>query len=166
MTLEDLRDYAVSVRDPIQIKYRGYKLFSCGAPSSGSVALSTLKIIEGYNMSDKSLRDLNTHRLDEAMRFAYGAHNELGDPDFVEGMDAFEAVMLKPSTAAEIRSKISDHHTKNVSYYDPKGLTSPETHGTSHVVTADASGMSITLTSTINLLFGSQVIVPETGTFP
>jgi gamma-glutamyltranspeptidase / glutathione hydrolase len=163
MTLEDLRDYAVSIRDPIKINYRGYKLFSCGAPSSGSVALSTLKVIEGYDMNDKSLRNLNTHRLDEAIRFAYGAHYELGDPDFVDGMDAFEAVMLKASTAAEIRGKISDHHTKNVSDYDPKGLSSPETHGTSHVVTADASGMSITLTSTINLLFGSQVIVPETG---
>jgi gamma-glutamyltranspeptidase / glutathione hydrolase len=163
MTLEDLRDYAVSIRDPIKINYRGYKLFSCGAPSSGSVALSTLKVIEGYDMNDKSLRNLNTHRLDEAIKFAYGAHNELGDPDFVDGMDAFQAVMLKASTAAEIRSKISDHHTKNVSDYDPKGLSSPETHGTSHVVTADASGMSITLTSTINLLFGSHVIVPETG---
>ena len=35
--------------------------------------------------------------------------------------------------------------------------------GTSHVVTADASGMAISLTSTVNLLFGSQLLVPETG---
>jgi gamma-glutamyltranspeptidase / glutathione hydrolase len=122
MTLKDLKDYRVSLREPVQINYRGYKLSSCGAPSSGSVALSTLKIIEGYDMSDKDLLNLNTHRLDEAIRFAYGAHNELGDPDFVEGMGDFEAVMLTQSTAAEIRGKISDHHTKNVSAYDPKGL--------------------------------------------
>ena len=163
MNLEDLRSYNVSVRNTISIDYRGYKVYSCGAPSSGSVALSTLKIIEGYSMKDISLRNLSTHRLDEAIRFAYGAHNELGDPDFVKGIDKFEAEMLKASTATEIRGQISDYHTKNVSAYDPKALWSPETHGTSHVVTADASGMSITLTSTINLLFGSQVIVPETG---
>jgi gamma-glutamyltranspeptidase / glutathione hydrolase len=163
MTLEDLRGYNVSVRKPVSIDYRGYKLYSCGAPSSGSVALSTLKIIEGYSMKDASLRNLSTHRLDEAIRFAYGARNELGDPDFVEGMDKFETEMLKATTAAEIRRKISDYHTKNVSAYDPKALWSPETHGTSHVVTADASGMSIALTSTVNLLFGSQVIVPGTG---
>ena len=36
-------------------------------------------------------------------------------------------------------------------------------HGTSHVVTADASGMAISLTTTVNLLFGSQLVVPETG---
>lgn len=35
--------------------------------------------------------------------------------------------------------------------------------GTSHVVTADASGMAITLTTTINLLFGSQLMVESTG---
>jgi len=114
-------------------------------------------------MSDPKFLNLSTHRLDEAMRFAYAAHAELGDPDFFEDMDAFEAQMLKGKTAAGIRSRISDYHTQNVSAYDPKGLSMPEGHGTSHVVTADASGLSITLTTTINLLFGSQLIVPETG---
>jgi gamma-glutamyltranspeptidase/glutathione hydrolase len=33
-------------------------------------------------MSDSTLLYLNTHRLDEAMRFSYGEHAELGDPDF------------------------------------------------------------------------------------
>lgn len=35
--------------------------------------------------------------------------------------------------------------------------------GTSHLSVADASGLAITLTSTINLLFGSYIMVPETG---
>lgn len=30
-------------------------------------------------------------------------------------------------------------------------------------MTADASGMAISLTTTVNLLFGSQLVVPETG---
>lgn len=163
MTLKDLADYDVAIRPPISIDYRGFKLHSCGAPSSGSVTLSTLKTIEGYNMSDPELHDLNTHRLDEAMRWAYAAHNELGDPDFVKGIHSFEADMLNEKTAKYIRSRISDDHTRNVSDYNPKGLYSPETAGTSHVVTADKSGMSISLTTTINLLFGSGVIVPGTG---
>lgn len=69
--------------------------------------------------------------------------------------------MLNASTAAEIRGKISDQHTLNVSAYDPSGLESLETPGTSHIVTADASGMAISLTTTVNLLFGSQLMVPE-----
>ena len=162
MTLEDLKNYQVSIRDPISIDYRGYRLFSTGAPSGGSVALSILKIIEGYDMTDPSLLNISTHRLDEAMRFSYAARNELGDPDFFNYMDGFEARMLKPKTAEKIRGKISDDHTHNVSHYDPAYFL-PENHGTSHIVASDASGLSITLTSTVNLLFGSQLIVPETG---
>jgi gamma-glutamyltranspeptidase/glutathione hydrolase len=71
--------------------------------------------------------------------------------------------MLSEKTGKEIRRKISDGHTANVSWYNPQGLESLETPGTSHVVTADASGMAISLTTTVNLLFGSQIMVPETG---
>lgn len=85
----------------------------------------------------------------------------LGDPSFVDGLDTYQAEMLNASTAAEIRGKISDQHTLNVSAYDPSGLESLETPGTSHIVTADASGMAISLTTTVNLLFGSQLMVPE-----
>jgi gamma-glutamyltranspeptidase/glutathione hydrolase len=166
MTLEDLKNYQVSVRKTVDITYRDYKLYSCSAPSSGSVALSILKIIEGYNMSNPKIRDLNFHRLDEAMRFSYATRAELGDPDFFNYMDGFEAQMLQPKTASHIREQISDHNTHNISDYGPKGYVLPENHGTSHIVTTDESGMSITLTSTVNLLFGSQLVVPETGMLP
>lgn len=165
MTLDDLKNYEVVVRKPIDINYRGYRLFSTGVPSGGSVALSILKIIEGYNMSDPEILHLNTHRLNEAMRFSYGAHSELGDPDFFDYMAEFEAAMLQPKRAENIRGRIYDDHTQNVSAYDPKGYMIPEGHGTSHIVAADKSGMTVTLTSTINLLFGSQLMVPETGKY-
>lgn len=71
--------------------------------------------------------------------------------------------MYNATTAALIRDKISDRTTYNVSWYDPKGIESLDTPGTSHVVVADKDGMSISLTTTVNLLFGSQLIVPETG---
>jgi len=163
MTLDDLKNYQVTIRDPVSITYRGYHLHSCGVPSGGSVALSILKIIEGYNMSDPELRNLNTHRINEAMRFSYAARAELGDPDFFNYMIDFETEMLESRTASHIRDNISDHHTKNVSEYDSKKYSLPESHGTSHIVATDSTGMSITLTSTVNLIFGSQLMVSETG---
>lgn len=48
MTLEDLRNYTVALRKPTQIEYRGFKLTSCNAPSSGGVTLSVMKVVEGY----------------------------------------------------------------------------------------------------------------------
>ena len=74
MTLEDLHDYTAISRQPVEVDYRGYKLTSCGAPSSGTVVLNVMKVVEGYdNLGDKADINISTHRLDEAIRFGYGA---------------------------------------------------------------------------------------------
>ncbi|KAJ3551984.1 hypothetical protein NPX13_g11227 [Xylaria arbuscula] len=164
MTLEDLKNYTVAIRNPSVINYRGYKLTGTSAPSGGIVALSTLNIVNGYeDFGDPAAINLTTHRLDEAMRFAYGQRSELGDPLYVDGLDDFQAAILSNETATEIRSKISDFRTLNVSAYDPNGFESLPTPGTSHIVAADKSGLAVSVTTTINLLFGSQLMVPETG---
>lgn len=164
MTLEDLKNYTVALRKPSTITYRDYKLTSCSAPSGGEVALSVLKIMEGYSgVGDLEKKNITTHRLDEAMRFAYGARGNLGDPSFLSGIDRYQEQMISEKTASEIRSKISDTRTFNISYYNPDGLESLETPGTSHVVTADRDGLSVSLTTTVNLLFGNKLVVPETG---
>ena len=71
--------------------------------------------------------------------------------------------MLSDATAKEIRSKIDDDRTFPVEYYNPEGLETLDTPGTSQISVVDASGLAISLTTTINLLFGSQLMVPETG---
>lgn len=52
----------------------------------------------------------------------------MGDPSFVDGMTEYQQDMLKQSTIDEIRSKISDTHTLNVSAYDPSGIESLDTY--------------------------------------
>ena len=164
MTLKDLANYTVALRPTANITYKGYRLQSCSAPSSGEVVLSTLKILEGYgDLFEATTANLSTHRMDEALRFAYSERGDLGDPLFVANLSLYQDEMLSNQTAAEIRGKISDKRSFNVSYYDPEGIESLETPGTSHIVTADASGMAVTLTTTVNLLFGSNLLVPETG---
>ena len=164
MSLDDLKNYSVAIREPSSIDYRNFKISSGSAPSSGTVAMSVMKIIEGYStIGEASTLNLSTHLFDEAIRFAYGQRTELGDPSFVEGMDKYQADMLNETTAAAVRAKISPLHTLNVSAYDPSGFESLETPGTSAVVTSDVSGMAVSLTTTVNLLFGSHIMVPETG---
>ncbi|KAJ5757693.1 uncharacterized protein N7511_006387 [Penicillium nucicola] len=164
MTLDDLSNYTVAIRNTSQIDYRGYKVTSTSAPSSGIVAMSILKILGTYKDFFSTEEDvhLSTHRMDEAMRFGYGERSNLGDPLFVEGMAEYETEMLAQSTIDEIRSKISDIRTQNVSAYDPSGLESLDTPGTSHIAAADHTGLAISVITTINLLFGSHVMVPET----
>jgi len=162
MTMEDLADYKVVSRTPVEIDYKGFKVHGCGVPASGAVVLSVLKVLEGYADFGED-RGLSTHRMDEAIRFGYGKRASFGDPDFLNVTGAIEARMLNEGFAADIRARISDEHTLNISEYDPDGFESHENHGTSHVVTADASGMAASLTTTVNLFFGSRVMVPETG---
>jgi gamma-glutamyltranspeptidase/glutathione hydrolase len=51
----------------------------------------------------------------------------LGDPAFVTGIEEYEKSMLDAFTAEEIRGKISDFHTLNVSVYDPALIESLDT---------------------------------------
>jgi gamma-glutamyltranspeptidase/glutathione hydrolase len=73
MTAEDLREYEAITREPVEMQYRGHRLVSCGAPASGSVVLAALGVMQGYDdFGWPEARNLSTHRLDEAVRFAYG----------------------------------------------------------------------------------------------
>jgi gamma-glutamyltranspeptidase/glutathione hydrolase len=163
MTSEDLKNYTVAIREPVQINYRGGKITSGSAPSSGAVALAALNILDGYDfLGDPNRVNDTTYLTDEAFKFSYGMRSNLGDPSYVKNLQEYQAKMCSNTTAQEVRAKLDGRPLK-LSEYDPKGLESLDTPGTSHIVTMDESGLAITLTTTVNLNFGSQVIVPETG---
>jgi gamma-glutamyltranspeptidase/glutathione hydrolase len=71
--------------------------------------------------------------------------------------------MYSEQTAEEVKSNIEEIHTLNASSYDPDGYGMLTDSGTSAAVTSDRSGLMIAITSTVNTLFGSQLMVPETG---
>jgi len=163
MTLDDLKQYTAKVKKALTIDYRGYKLFTTDAPSSGAVMLSILNTMKQYPPEDVKDRNLTGHRFVEAMKFAYGARQELGDPDFISHIRDYQEQMLSEEKAREIRSRILDNSTQPLSVYNPQLIYTVDSRGTSHIVTADRSGMTVTSTTTVNLLFGSKVMTPDTG---
>lgn len=163
MALSDLANYTVQVREPSTGSYRGFNIHTGTAPSSGAVVMSVMKIIEGYDMRTPSNINHSTHYLDEAMRFAYGQRTLLGDPAFESNLTAYQLGMYSDATAAEIRGMISETTTLNTSAYNPSNYEILTDHGTSAAVTADKTGLTIAITSTINTIFGSLIMVPETG---
>jgi gamma-glutamyltranspeptidase/glutathione hydrolase len=73
LSKKDLESYKPVLRKPVEIQYRGYRIMSGNAPSGGPVALSALNILEGYSdLGTISHVNVTTHRLDEALRFAFG----------------------------------------------------------------------------------------------
>lgn len=163
MTTEDVKNYSIVIREPSQINYRGGKITSGSAPSSGAVVATIMNILSGYDfIGDQTHVNESTHLIDEAMKFSYGMRSRLGDPSFVKDLPKYQAEMLSNTTAEEVRAKITGKPL-GLEEYDPKGLESLDTPGTSHLVTMDKSGLAISLTTTVNLIFGSRLMVPETG---
>jgi gamma-glutamyltranspeptidase / glutathione hydrolase len=163
MTLEDLRNYRAVERKSLNITYRGFRVYSTGAPSSGAVALAMLKTMETYDDMEHENSNLTMHRFDEAMRFAYGNHQQLADPDFIPDVQRVEKRMISETGAAEVRARILDNATQPVSHYLAEPFYVPSSHGTSHVVVVDGDGMAVSSTTTVNLIFGNQMMVPQTG---
>ncbi|KAG0199328.1 hypothetical protein BGX28_007379 [Mortierella sp. GBA30] len=162
LTMEDMGNYEALVKEPMVGFYHGRKIYATPAPTSGPALIGILNILEGYNLG-KSLKDadVDTHRLVEAMKFGFAQRTELGDPDFID-LEATIESMLSKDTAAKIRANISDTRTFPVDYYNPH-WGPIDNHGTTHLSTVDKDDMAVTLTSTVNLLFGSKLLDPQSG---
>jgi gamma-glutamyltranspeptidase / glutathione hydrolase len=110
-------------------------------------------------MSNATNLNITTQRLLEAIKFAYGQRGELADPAFVLNVTTLESLFLQPNTGAVIRSLIRDNETFQPAAYDPNnylsiisdGVFPSMDAGTSHMVTADESGLVVSLTTTVNL---------------
>ena len=128
LTLEDLQNYKVQVRNPIQAEYNGYLVTSCPAPAGGAAVLSILKTMEGYEVDAAGEGEVNVtmHRLDEAMRFAFGARSAMGDPAFLSYMDWYEEEITSEAFAKEVRSRIDDGRTLEREEYVPGNWEVPE----------------------------------------
>jgi gamma-glutamyltranspeptidase/glutathione hydrolase/leukotriene-C4 hydrolase len=83
------------------------------------------------------------------------------DPSFSDGSGRIDEIPLK-SFSALILQNMTDNYTHPASYYQPI-FDVPEDHGTSHTSIVDASGMAVAFTSSVNVVFGSQVMDPVTG---
>lgn len=162
MTLDDLANYNVVSRKVHKATFRNHTLHTIGSPANGPVTLNILKAMEHIE-PEPSLTELAWHRYVEAMRFGYSARLKIGDPVFVDGVDKLEGEMVTDETAKRIAGLILDNTTMPIEYYDPEKIYTADSHGTSHISTADASGMAVSLTTTVNLLFGAQIMDPLSG---
>jgi len=88
----------------------------------------------------------------------------LGDPHFVNTHNLTEA-MLSKAHAAYLRRRLRADKTFPYTHYeDQVPLTNPvDDQGTTHISVVDPQGNAVSMTSTVNLVFGSKVMSPGTG---
>ncbi|KAK3084146.1 hypothetical protein FSP39_008991 [Pinctada imbricata] len=173
ITKEDLNRYVAVRKDPLMIQLKDEsKVYSPPPPSSGAVYEMILNIVDEYGFSSDSVssqtKSITTwHRIVEAMKFAYAKRSSLGDGDaedndFKMKLDQIITNMTSEDFAQYVISQIDDQRTFGTMYYGPTFYDQTGT-GTAHLSVLAANGDAVSVTSTINLYFGSKVVGPRTG---
>ncbi|MGK9165259.1 gamma-glutamyltransferase [Inquilinus limosus] len=162
ITAQDFANYTVTETDPVTCSYRGYVFVSAPPPSSGGTTMcEILNILEGYDLKALGWHSAaGVHLMVEAMRHAYMDRNTyLGDPAFVKNpLDR----LLSKDYAAQIRAKILPDKATPSKEVQP-GMPPHEKPETTHYSVVDKDGNAVSVTYTINGLFGAGVIAPGTG---
>ena len=162
VTEKDLLSYEAKSRTPLSAKWREYQLLTSPPPSSGGIA-----IIQWLKMYDILTRDQQKlthnsaaylHLLAEIGKRVFADRAEyLGDPDFVEvpvaSLIADEYLTMRSQTI--LKDKIS------VTELIKPGLK--ESEETTHFSVMDKWGNAVSNTTTINLGYGSSVVVEGAG---
>ena len=171
MTLQDLQSYRVIERETLQYTLGDQKVITAPPPVFGGLAVGqilTMLDILGRSRLDPSSSAEQIHCIAEAGRMAFadrGAY--VGDPDYSE---IPQAQMINRSYLEE-RAKLIhlDQRIQDIQPGKPDPSLMPATDGTgiasamtSHLVVADADGLCISMTTTINQNFGSRL---STGGF-
>ncbi|WP_053268170.1 gamma-glutamyltransferase [Pseudomonas chlororaphis] len=161
ITKQDLQDYKVAWREPLQVNWRGNTLYTAPPPSSGGVALAQLMTIKEERTADFKGVELNSakyiHLLAEIEKRVFADRADyLGDPAFSEVpvKQLIDLAYLK-KRAAEI----------NPTAISPTEKVRPglERHQTTHFSIVDADGNAVSNTYTLNWDYGSGVVVKGAG---
>lgn len=161
ITVEDLENYDVRVEESFQTKiYNNYTLHTPPVPSSGPILSFLLKLVDGIIPAPSEL--LNTQRITEAMKHAYGARSRLGDPKFVNISKTMNLI-TSDHFIQHVREGIQDNKTWNDPTHYGGDFTEPNNMGTSNLAVLAENGDAAIATSTINMEFGAFVISKSTG---
>lgn len=166
LTLQDLRAYRAVRLEPLCAGYRVFLVCSMRPPSSGGVAvLEILGMLEHLPIGEAGPASVDGwHYLIEAQRLAYADRDRyVADDRFVRvPIDGMLDRTYLAQRAALIRRDVA---IEKVTAGEPPGAlpfapdSSGGTTGTSHFVIVDARGNVVSMTTTVESLFGSQRMV-------
>jgi len=160
-TLEDLKNYQIKVRRPIQTYYKDMLITSAALPSSGGIVLSEIfNILAGFDL-EKQDRATQIHLIVEAMRRAYRDRAQyMGDSDFIE---VPIRQLINPDYAAGLRQSINYNKATSSQNLAPTVTTEYKGTDTTHFSILDSAGNRVAATLSINYPFGSAFVAEGTG---
>ena len=164
MTLADLKAYRPEADGAVCRPYRVYVVCVPNPPSSGAALLEALGILERTDIAERGPKDPQAWFLfAEASRLMYADRDRyFGDPDFttvpIEGL-------LEPDYVAARAKLIGEVAGPAPAPGAPRGAgplapdATQEPGGTSHFVVVDADGDVVSMTTTVESIFGTGRMV-------
>ncbi len=166
LSTADLAGYQAREREPVCVPYRQYRVCGMGPPTSGGVAvLQILKLLEPYDLGALGPLDAEAaHLFTQTARLAFADRDlYLADSDFV---DVPVAALLDTEYLGQ-RSRLIDRERDRgrakpgalpgfAAWKPGHSLAQP---ATSHLSIVDAAGNALSMTSSIEMAFGSTLMV-------
>lgn len=163
---KDLSSYQAKERPPVCAPYHQYKVCGMGPPTSGGITiLQILSLLEPFKLSTYSPMDVNAvHLFSQASRLAYADRDiYIADSDFVNVpvTELLDSQYLKQrSSLINVERDMKTAPAGNIpnSTAFSKGSTHAQP-STSHISIIDASGNAVSMTTSIEMAFGSTLMV-------
>jgi len=164
MSMADLANYRPVKRDPVCGNYRIYRLCAPPPPASGVGLIELMQILENTDIAKRGPKDPQAWYLfAEASRLMYADRDRyVGDPAFVQ---VPTAGLIDPSYAAKRARLIGPSAGPPPAAGAPAGATvaandnTYEPTGTSHFIVRDAAGNVVSMTTTVESIFGTGRMV-------
>ncbi|SNB75238.1 MULTISPECIES: gamma-glutamyltransferase [unclassified Pseudomonas] len=161
ITKEDLKGYKAVWREPMAVSWRGNVVYTAPPPSSGGVALAQLLGIKEDRAADFKGVAHNSaqyiHLLAEIEKRVFADRADyLGDP-------AFTKVPVDKLVAKDYLAKRAAQVNPNAISETDKVKPGLEPHQTTHFSIVDKQGNAVSNTYTLNLDYGSGVVVKGAG---
>lgn len=162
ITEEDLKQYTVAERETLKSVINGNHYLFMPPPGGGAVVAMTINVLKGYNLTEKNVKDeqgnlVTTHRVIEAMKFAFARRPLLGDPSFEANVTKVTDAMFDQVFTESLRKKIKASPYPNQTYYGGFYSQSRDPFGTTHISILAENGDAVAVTDTINYGFGGGV---------
>jgi gamma-glutamyltranspeptidase/glutathione hydrolase len=161
----DMSSYQAVIRAPQCGEYYAYRVCTTPPPSSGATVLQILGILQALPQPQPSPGSVAwIHRFAEASRLAFADRDTyIADPDFV----VVPAQAMTAKSYLQQRAQLIDlqRAAKTVAPGQPAKpvtrliSTSPEQASTSHLSIIDADGNAVSMTTSIQMAFGSGIMV-------
>lgn len=161
ITLEDLSNYRAVWREPVVSDWQGYQLVTAPPPSSGGIALAQLLGLKERLANHFEGVSLNSpeyvHLIAEIEKRVFADRADyLGDPAFTT---VPQANLLESSYLDKRAAEVNTHSISVTENVKP-GL---EGYHTTHFSILDKEGNAVSNTYTLNLSYGSGVVVTGAG---